>query len=260
MFKKPAQTPTKLESRPNSKILVLILALTIIYQFASNVIKVPIGPLDIYQLSLTSGVGIVAISAFIVSRSYWGTEAFGKAYFSLGMAYTVYAIGDIIYYYEAIVMKVHPYPSIADIFYFAFYPFAIFHLIRNVAFFQRKIDVLTKIWLAGIPIAILLVYSYSALKQYGGANLDYYYGLIFTAGAATTFSFSLLGALVFRRSSLAAVWALIAAGIFIITVADVWYYYLEIFSAYTTTHVVNALWAASFMVIIYALYKHRKVI
>jgi hypothetical protein len=209
---------------------------------------------------LTSGVVIVAISAFVVSRSYWGTEAFGKAYFSLGMAYTLYAIGDAIWYYESIVMKMHPYPSVADIFYFAFYPFAIYHLIRNVTFFEPKINVISKIWLICIPIVILAIYSYFSLKEFGGTNFDYYYGLIFTAGASTTFSFSVLGALVFRRSSLAAVWALIAAGIFILTVADVWYYYLEIFDAYTTTHVVNALWAASFMVTIYALYKHRKVI
>jgi hypothetical protein len=149
---------------------------------------------------------------------------------------------------------------IADVFYFAFYPFAIFHLLRNITYFQRKINLLKKILIPVIVVAIVLIYSLSALEQYGGATFDYYYGLIFTTGAATTFAFSILGAQVFRRSLLASVWALLAAGIFIVTVADVWYYYLEIFSAYTTTHVVNALWASSSMVIIYALYRHRKLV
>jgi hypothetical protein len=50
------------------------------------------------------------------------------------------------------------------------------------------------------------------------------------------------------------------AGIAIGIVGDVWYYYLEIFGQYDETHVVNSMWIVSYMVVAYALYKHRKTI
>ncbi|MGC2561759.1 MAG: hypothetical protein WA326_01995, partial [Nitrososphaeraceae archaeon] len=69
-----------------------------------------------------------------------------------------------------------------------------------------------------------------------------------------------LGALVFRKSILGTVWLLLVVGITITTVGDVWYYYLEIFGQYDETHVVNSMWIVGYMVVAYALYKHRKTI
>jgi len=66
--------------------------------------------------------------------------------------------------------------------------------------------------------------------------------------------------MIFRDSILGKAWLLLAGGIFIFTVADVWYYYLELSDGYETTHFVNTLWVLSFAAITYALYKHKKTI
>jgi len=65
---------------------------------------------------------------------------------------------------------------------------------------------------------------------------------------------------VFRTSVLGTTWLLLATGIFIFTKADVRYYILELTEGYDLAHPTNTLWFLSFMVGIYALYKHRKVI
>ncbi len=92
-----------------------------------------------------------------------------------------------------------------------------------------------------IPVFIVSAYSYLAISENGGTNFDYYYSLIFVSIAATAIPFAILGAQAFRHSALAVVWSLLAVGLFFHIFADIWYYYLEIFSQYTDTHVVNAL-------------------
>jgi hypothetical protein len=80
------------------------------------------------------------------------------------------------------------------------------------------------------------------------------------AYASIELALAVLGAFVFRRSVLKEVWLLLVIGIFIWTVGDIWYVYTELFEAFDNTHPTNTLWMASFMVVIYALYKHQKVV
>jgi phosphatidylserine synthase len=119
---------------------------------------------------------------------------------------------------------------------------------------------LTIIWLAAIPVALVLIYSYFTFIQVGYDLLDYYYGLPFVAASATSLSFAILGMQVFRQSLLAAVWSLLAVGIFLNTFGDINYYYLEIFGLYTRTHFVNVLWFVAPLIITYSLYRHYKII
>ncbi len=64
--------------------------------------------------------------------------------------------------------------------------------------------------------------------------------------------------LVFRESALKEVWLLLASGILLWAIADTIFTYLETTEEFTHDHPVNTLWFASFMLIIYALYKHHK--
>jgi hypothetical protein len=69
---------------------------------------------------------------------------------------------------------------------------------------------------------------------------DFYFGLLYVMPSSVMLSLSILGALVFRSSILGIPWLLIATGITIFTIADVWYYYLELFELYDGTHPVNS--------------------
>jgi len=83
---------------------------------------------------------------------------------------------------------------------------------------------------------------------------------LYVSFAAVILSLAILGSSVFRTSELGNVWLILVVGIFIFTVADVWYYYLELFGEFTYVHPTNTLWVLSFLMIIYALYKHLKTI
>jgi hypothetical protein len=257
----PARPPQALEQPLNYKMIGLIVGLGVSFQLSLFFgLAVPIS--DTFDTTLLIELVtpvIPSIFAFLVARRYWGSEVFGKAYFALGMAFLMTFIGEIVWSYYTLVLQEEPYPSIADIFFFAFYPFAIYHLVRNSLYFKRRLDISTKIWLTMIPIAIVSAYSYLAFES-GGLTFDFYYGLIFVAATSVTLSFAVLGASVFRYSILRTVWLLLALGIMINSIADVWYYYLEIFGQYDEIHVVNSMWIVGYMIVAYALYKHRKTI
>jgi hypothetical protein len=244
----------------NYKILLLIAGLAVIYQTFNYILPEKEGELSPIDYVLTIAVLICAISSFLVSNRYARSTVFGQAYLALGIGFTAYAIGEITWNYYVGVLKIYPYPSIADIFFFAQYPFIIFHLIRNIKFFKRKISTMTIIWLAAIPVALVLIYSYFTFIQVGYDLFDYYYGVPFVAASATTLSFAILGMQVFRQSVLAAVWSLLAVGIFLNTFGDINYYHLEIFGLYTRTHFVNVLWFVAPLIITYSLYRHYKII
>jgi hypothetical protein len=256
-----AKPPQGLEQSLNYKALGLIVGLGVAFQLSLLFgLAVPISDRFDTDLLIEMVTPLIpSIFAFLVARRYWGSEVFGKAYFALGMAYLMIFIAEIIWHYYLVVLQEDPYPSIADIFFFAFFPFAIYHLVKNSLYFKRRLDISTKILLTVIPIVIVSVYAYLVFES-GGLTSDFYIGLIFVAGISVTLSFAILGALVFRYSILGTVWLLLVLGIMINNVGDVWYYYLEIFGQYTETHVVNSMWIVSYMVVAYALYKHRKTI
>jgi hypothetical protein len=261
MRENPARPPQGLEQRLDYKVLGLIVALGILLQLSFHygwTVSIT-DRFDSTSLIQMVAPLIASIFAYFVAQRYWRSEVFGKAYLALGIAYSMWFIGELVWSYYTIVLQEDPYPSIADIFFFAIYPFLIYHLARNSMYFKRRLEIPTIIWLAVIPIVIVSIYSYLAIQS-SGFTFDFYYGFVFVAAESVTFSFAILGALVFRKSILGTVWLLLVAGIAIGIVADVWYYYLEIFGQYDETHVVNSLWIVSFMVVAYALYKHRKTI
>lgn len=256
----PTKVPERIHLHISKEAIFVMIGLGVVFQlFNMFIIEQVDEELDAIEISVTGAYVISAIVAFMVARQYnWKTHVFGKAYLSLGLGYTMLVIAELIWHYYEIVLRQPTYPSIADIFYFAFYPFTIVHLVTNGKFFKPKFSMIEKIWVSAIPIAVFSAYTYFAFVQNQEFNFDFYYGSVFVAATATTLSFAIRGATIFRQSVLGAVWLLLVLGIFLSTFADVWYYYLELFEIYEREHVTTALWLTSNFFIIYALYKHRE--
>lgn len=255
----PEKVPKRINSFSIGAIL-LIIGLGVLFQvFNSFVIESVDEELDILDVSELTVYGIVAVLSFMVSRRYgWSTIVFGKTYFSLGLAFLMLVIAELIWHYYTLVLQEWPYPSVADVFFFALYPFATYHLVRNCRFFKPKFNRFEKFWLIVIPVVIIGIYSYLSYESLGEFSFDFYYGGIFVTGTSITFAFAILGVTIFRQSMLGVIWLILTAGIFLTTFADVWYYYLEIFELYSRDHIVTALWFTSANFIIYALYKHYR--
>ncbi len=250
------------ENKTNFEILAIIFGLTIGYHILNNSITpIIFSPdfdiIDVIELSLQL---VVIIAAFLIAKKYWSTSIFGKAYFTLGIAFTMWFIAEVIWQANENIWETETYPTVAEFFYFAFYPFAIYHMIKCLRGFVVEITRPTKIWMVMIPIVIVGIFSYLSIFEWDVEYPDFYYSLIIVSAGATLIPFAILGIQLFRHGTFNIVWSLLALGLFIHTFADIWYYFLELSNLYVDTHIVNALWQGGWMLIIYSLYKHQKIL
>ena len=203
---------------------------------------------------------IVSLGGFFVSKKYGFSNIFGKSYFALGLGMFFLFLGELTYMYYEYVLETDPYPSFADIFYFLMYPLLIFHLQKNIRFFNGKFSIWAKILFIAIPVITTSSYVFFSLSELESIVFDFLYGLVFVLATSITLSLAVMGGIVFRQNILLTTWILLAASIFLMTVADVWYYHIEIFGLYDYTNPVNSLWIASYCFMAYALFKYLKAI
>jgi hypothetical protein len=226
--------------------------------------------MTIATFSYGISMAAAAIAAFFVGRRYWGSDVFGKTYIALAIAFAFNAAGDALYIYYDWFTEEAPWPSMADVFFLLFYPFAAYHLIKNIKYFRKELSWGPKLGVAAVMVAITSVYAFVYLVDsetgefdpgiIAGEEFDFYFSLVFVAGSSFIFGLAALGAIIFKDSILGKAWLLLAVGIFFFTLADVWYYYLELTGTYAGDSFVNTLWVLSNAAIVYALYKHRKTI
>lgn len=250
----------QLGSSINYKILGLIFVLGISLQIYLSVYEENEGEFEFTDALYSIGAIIAGIYALTVAKRYRGSAIFGKSYFALGLGFLMLGIGDVIWNYYEIGLQIYPYPSFADVFYAMFSPLAIYHLIANIRFFRKQIEYKEKIGITILVLFMVITYSYLIYDEAEGFNFDFYFGLYYVIASAVILSLAIYGAMIFRHSILGTAWLLLTIGILIYTISEFWYYFLETFELFTGYHPVNVLWQVSFMITIYALYKHKKTI
>jgi hypothetical protein len=85
----------------------------------------------------------------------------------------------------------------------------------------------------------------------------YLTGLFFVAATSIVFTWTIIGAQVFRGSVLGLPWGLLLVGIGLNTIADISYYYTQI-EGYDRSNAIISLWVLGYMLVCYALYLHKK--
>ncbi|ABX12357.1 hypothetical protein [Nitrosopumilus maritimus] len=253
----PDVVPERLSNPLNRYIIFGILVAGVIIFTSMNVFNEDDVSIFAFVISVSLTI-CLSIFCFIVSKKH-ETGLLAKSYLSLGLGFTSYLVAELLYYTFDLILGIEAYPSIADIFFFALYPFVLGHLLLNIRYFHSGYTTLEKIWIPIIPIIALIVYVALSLSiPDAELNFDFYYGFIFVTGASFTLSFTILGASIFRQGILGAVWLLLVIGLMINAAGDVWYYHLEIFGLYFDAHPVTTVWYVANMFIIYALWKQLK--
>ena len=256
----PSKSSFLSKGKINFKVIAIIIGITVVFQIINEfIIPEDLGFLDPIEISISMTYVISAIVAFSLAKKYSGSKVFSRAYFVFGLGESFLVIGEIIWNYLDITGGV-AYPSIADVFYFALYPCFIIHLVLNIRFFKREIQLQTKIGLIILPLLIIFVSSFFVYSEIGDMDFDFYYTMLFVSASAVVISLAILGASVFRHSYIASVWVILVIGICISSIADIWYYIAEIFGDYERTHPTVFLWFFSTLLMIYALTKHRKLV
>jgi len=257
--KEPEKVPLKLVNPIDYRLLFVIFGLAVIFQ-VFILITEGITEANIAISAISFGFPLSgSIAAFVVANRYKKSEVFGKAYFALGLGMLMNFLGEVSFYILESIDQV-TYPSISDVFYLAFYPFAFYHLYKNIQFFKPTVKPGIKVLVTIIPFALISAYSVFSFEGIGELSSDYFYGLSYVVGSAILLSAAVFGAIIFRQGVLGTAWLALVIGILLLAVGDNWYSYLETFYEYDSKHPVNLLWYTGYMVIAYALVKHKDAI
>lgn len=259
--KTPDIVPDKLVEKISYKIFIGILIGMLVYQFYMYTFHDPNDPqLEIVETSVTTLTALVAsVLGFIVSKRYWKSRVFGTSYLALALGMLMNALAERVYYFLEQTGQT-PSPSVADVIWLAFYPLMFYHLSRNIFFFKPKIKLIVKLLIILLPIILTAVYTILEYQQVHEVNDVFYLGLAYVVGSSIILSAAILGAIIFRQGTLGVPWLVLAMGITLTTAGDVWYSYADVYDQYTLAHPLNLLWYAGYLVIAYALYKHKKVL
>lgn len=254
-----------------------IIAFTLLVYTVGNALEPDVdSELDFFEVTLVMGFAAAAIFAFITTKRYWGSKVFGRAYLALALGYTSYCVGWVLWFvYEISYQVENPYPYYPDIGYFGFFPFALYHLRTNIAYFKRKLDTRQKLVLISIPVCASLGYlilGIVPLDSSGGIfkleiqsmpayDFEFYKELVtgfaFVFVTSLVFSYAIIGTQIFRNTVLGSAWGLLLGGFSLNAFADIPYYYFELFGVFERAMPMTGLWMASTMIVCYALYKHR---
>lgn len=120
--------------------------------------------LDFFELMFVLGYVVTSIYALVIAKRYWGSKIFGRAYLSLGIAVGCNAIGAALFdFYQMYSEVVNPYPYYPDIFFIAYYPFAIYHIQKNVKNFRPKLKKSQKTLIIVLPLVLTSIYAFGLL-------------------------------------------------------------------------------------------------
>ena len=198
----------------------------------------------------------ISIYSFGISKLYGGSKIFGRAYFAFGLAYFATFVAELLYVYFLDILN-QEVPIIADYFLFLFYPLLIIHLIINIRYFSEKISNFQKIIIGLIPGILTLGYTLLVFSNPVDDISYFYYSLTFVIFATLQLGLVFVGFSLFRQTVLFSTWLLLLVGIFVGTIGDISYYFVEISDGDWISNA-SALWIGSNLIILYALYKHQK--
>ncbi|MEC4848463.1 MAG: histidine kinase [Nitrosarchaeum sp.] len=245
--------PDKLKSSIDYKVIAIIVAIVLGFHFLVNNTEESDNLVYIFSMSIPASV---AVFSFIVARRYRGTLVYAKAYNMLAIAFVSVLFAEITYFVYEQFLELEPYPSIADVFFFGFYPMTILYLVINIRFFAPKFTRLGILTVIGIPLVATSTYFSLTIEDFG--SFDFFYGIIFVAVASVTLGLAINAAKIFRGGLVGTAWLVLVLGIMINLIGDVWYYYIEVIESYSLEHPVNLFWYSAYLLILYALYKHKK--
>lgn len=238
----------------------LIIIFTIIFFQYTQIIPHDVGSFQLLDVFYVGAPLVSGILALLVAKKSKFRGMLATSYLFFGIALFMDVTGESIFIYHEVILGIDPYPSIADLFYGSFFFFAGFFMLKNILYFCPKLLKYQVIIIAGSIIGISTIYSVVSLDVLGGVlSFDYWYGLAFVIGSSVILGLSIVGITVFEYSRMGVAWVILAGGITINTIADVWYAHLEVLELYDATHLVNSLWFCSWIVISYALIKQYKV-
>ncbi len=254
--------PESLQNPINYKILILMIIGFAAYQIYLNgadtnsrILKIIV---EAVAIVTSSAAGVLSLH---LALSKYKNTRIGRNFIFFSLTYLSTALGEITFtIYDE--MGLDPFPSIADVFFIMYYPFLFLFIHQHYKIFpseKQKSRTRDILFVVGIIGTILLLYFlYNTNTDF--SDISAIYGYI--VQSLDVAAFALVLKVVFRHKAgmLQSPWILLLYGVLSVTIADIWYYHMEILEQYEIYHPLNLFYHYGYLLIVYATIKHRQII
>ena len=151
-------------SKPvNYYVLAGLFAGIIVFAFANAYEPNIFTQADLFEILLTTSPGVAGIAGLLVAKRYAPSKVFGRAYLALGIGFSLWCCGNIVFTAMNVSGIVFPYPGPPDIFFVPYYLLVLFHLTTCVRFFRKRLYLRDKLTIILIPLVLNIVYIFALL-------------------------------------------------------------------------------------------------
>ena len=256
------QNLVKKEHNPIIFLIVFLVAITLVYQIrpfldASQFLWISFPANEIILGTLV--VFSVILTIKLYKQKHYQSKAF--LFFTIGVS--CWFIADQIWYLYDYIYNVDPFPSEADIFYIAAYPFFVIFLFISLKSIRKSIT--KKTWLFSFVLSFTflipsLLACFNAVEETEG-GLD-----IISKSIALSYpilsSFQLapavIGIMFLAKKGVSYSWMLLLFGFLIYSVSDTFYLFSTLDGSYYDGHPVDLMYLYSFLLLIFSLHSRLK--
>jgi len=201
----------------------------------------------------------VVIAVWVFSRFGLG-GTYGKAWLFFVIFAILWFVANMIWAFYELVLETDPYPSIADAFWLAGYPFIFIFLGLYLKPFRKSIS--KKIITISIIIPLILV-GVTLFVTLEAEKENQFFLFLLTASYpildALILVPSIIGITLFLKGEINLLWSLISIGTLSVALADIGFFVTQYNFTYYTGHPIEIFFYWSFIFYIFGVYAHLKI-
>jgi hypothetical protein len=222
--------------------------------FGKDVVKVVT---DFTYITVT---GVFVFLSIIMSSQFRKTGNHGKAWLLFTGTAISWFIAETTWTIYELVYHTNPFPSFADVFYIAGYPFlflfAIYYLKPFKKLISRKMILLTSL----IAVSVLIPNLYMTIDNNSNENkFVIVLGSTYPVADAIILVPALIGIFLFFRGEVNFLWTLLLIGIIFEVIADTGFQYFTLNNLYYTGHPIDILFIWAYIMFSFGIYSHIQI-
>jgi len=201
----------------------------------------------------------VVVTVWVFSRFGLG-GTYGKAWLFFVIFAGLSFMAEMIWAFYELVLETDPYPSIADAFWLAGYPFIFIFMVLYLKPFRKSIS--KKIITISLIIPLILV-GVTIFVTLEAEKENHFFLFLLTVSYpildALILVPAIIGVILFLKGEINFLWSLISVGILSVALADIGFFVTQYNYTYYTGHPIEIFFYWSYIFYIFGAYTHLKI-
>src|SRR3990167_11333083 len=243
-------------------LIVSLIAITLVYQLRPFLDDSQFSWISFLAYVIVPGA-LIVFSIILTSKLYKQKHFQSKAFLLFTIGASLWFIAEQIWAAYVYVYDADPFPSVADIFYMATYPFFVAFLLISLKPIRKSITKKTWFFSSVLSFAFLipsLLACYNALEEAEGGldPISKSIALAYPILSSFQLTPAIVGIMFLAKKGVSYSWMLLLFGFLIFVLSDTFYLFSELDGSYYDGHTVDLMYLYGFILLIFSLHSRLK--